>query len=157
MQKLTIFLLSICLISSVNVVQATSNSKIDFQEQAKKAEEYFTNELNFTISPGSVKKAVLNNRKDIVIVDVRAKKAYLEGHIPGAINIPFHEYNNFQGDEKEFKGLIKNGYNYIYCYELLCSLAQKAAKKFASLGYPVKEMKGGYKSWKEHNYPISMN
>jgi rhodanese-related sulfurtransferase len=129
-------------------------NSINFSEQAKKAEAYFTDELTFTASPGTVKKAILQNLKDIVVVDVRAKKAYLEGHIPGAINIPFHDHNNFQGDEKEFKGLIKDGFNYIYCYELLCSLAQKAAKKFASLGYPVKEMKGGFKYWKEHEYPI---
>ena len=53
-----------------------------------------------------------------------------------------------------FLGLSKNKINYMYCYELYCSLSQKAAKKFASLGYPVKKIKGGLKAWKEHAYPI---
>jgi rhodanese-related sulfurtransferase len=36
----------------------------------------------------------------------------------------------------------------------LCNLAQKAAKKFASLGYPVKEMAGGFTEWEKKKYPI---
>lgn len=48
----------------------------------------------------------------------------------------------------------KDGYNYVYCYELLCNLGQKAAKQFAKAGYPVKEIKGGFKSWEEKGYKI---
>jgi rhodanese-related sulfurtransferase len=33
-------------------------------------------------------------------------------------------------------------------------LAQKAAKKFASLGYPVRELVGGYEGWVEGKFPV---
>jgi rhodanese-related sulfurtransferase len=36
----------------------------------------------------------------------------------------------------------------------LCNLGEKAAKKFTSLGYPVKEMVGGFEEWKRHKLPI---
>ena len=96
--------------------------------------------------------SVLN--QNITLVDVRAAKNYAEGHVPGAINLPFDKFSRFEGTEKEFPELRKDGFNYIYCYELGCNLATKAARKLASLGYPVKEMKGGFNAWKDHSYPI---
>ncbi len=36
----------------------------------------------------------------------------------------------------------------------LCFLSQKAAQKLATFGYPVKEVNGGFKAWKDHAYPI---
>jgi hypothetical protein len=35
--------------------------------------------------------------------------------------------------------------------------AQKAAKKFAALGYPVKEIIGDYESWVEYKYPLEFD
>lgn len=123
-------------------------------QDSKKAVEYFENELNFTTNPYGTKKVVDGEVKNVTIVDVRDAKSFAAGHIPGAINIPFDKYKGFEGSETEFSGLRKDGYNYVYCYEHLCNLAQKAAKKFASLGYPVKEMVGGFEEWKAHDYPI---
>lgn len=126
-------------------------------QDSKAAVIFFENELNFTATPGTVKKAV-QGKISGVIVDVRRKEHFEKSHIPGAINIPFDEYDSFSGEpvdseEARFPELSKDTMNYIYCYELLCSLSQKAAKKFATLGYPVKEMKGGFKAWTEHDYP----
>jgi len=61
--------------------------------------------------------------------------------------MPFDKYNSFDGNETDFPQLRKDGYNFIYCYEEECNLAYKAARKFASLGYPVKVIKGGFESW----------
>ena len=91
--------------------------------------------------------------KNVTIVDVRSAKSFKEGHIPGAINLPEEEHNSFKGNETEFPELRKDGYNYVYCYHANCNLAQVAAKKFASLGYPVKEIIGGFAGWKK-NYPV---
>jgi len=129
--------------------EGTLKNKI---QDSKKAVQYFEDEMNFKTNPHGVKDVVDGEVKNVTIIDVRAAKDFAEGHIPGAINIPFDKYNMFDGKETEFPGLRKDGFNYIYCYELLCNLAQKAAKKFASLGYPVKEIAGGFKSWKE-TYP----
>ena len=117
------------------------------------AVKYFNDEMNFTTNPGGVKSAIGRQEK-ITIVDVRKESAFKDGHIPGAVNIPFDKWQTFEGSQTEFPSLRKDGFNYVYCYELLCNLSQKAAKKFASLGYPVKEVKGGFQSWKDHNYTV---
>lgn len=112
-----------------------------------KAVEYFQSELAFTTNANFVSKVVRDKIPNITIVDVRSAKAFAKGHIPGAINLPDEEYNSFKGAETEFPGLRKDGINIVYCYTQTCNLAQKAALKFASLGYPVKEMVGGYEAW----------
>ena len=128
---------------------------INSLQDTHRAAQYFMDELNYTTNVVEVKSVIEGKKeKSAVIVDTRAAKDFAEGHIPGAINLPYTDYASFEGSEKEFPGLKKDQLNYVYCYELLCNLSQKACKKFASLGYPVKDIKGGFKSWKEHDYPI---
>jgi rhodanese-related sulfurtransferase len=129
--------------------KSTQNTIQDLQ----KAQDFFKEEMSYKINPFGVKKAI-EEKANITIVDVRSAKDYAEGHIPGAINIPYEKHSGFHGNETEFPGLRKDGYNYVYCYELLCDLAKDASIKFASVGYPVKEMAGGFKSWKEKELPI---
>ena len=145
-------LLTILIVLSFsNSVFALENSgKIQDTEAAFK---YFQDELNFTVDPGTAKK-VSEGKLDGIIIDLRKKEHFNKDHIPGAINLPFDKYDGFEGDQKDFPGLSKDKINYVYCYELLCNLSQKAAKKFASLGYPVKEIRGGLKYYKKHLYPI---
>ena len=122
-------------------------------QDTKAAARYFEDELNFNANPATAKK-VSEGKIQGVLIDLRRKEDFDKGHIPGAVNIPFDKYDGFDGSQTEFLGLSKTKMNYLYCYELLCNLAQKAAKKFASLGYPVKEIKGGFDAWKERDYPI---
>lgn len=123
-------------------------------QNSKEAIHYFEQELNFKTNPHGVQRVISGEVKDVTLVDVRAAKDYEEGHIPGAINVPYDKYNGFDGNETAFPMLRKDGYNYVYCYELLCNLGQKAAVKFAQGGYPVKEISGGFKSWKEGGYTV---
>lgn len=132
---------------------ALTDSKQHIQN-SKAAIQFFDDELNFTTTPLGTKMVVDGKVKNVTIIDVRGEKDFKEGHIPGAINVPFEKYNGFEGADTHFSGLSKAGYNYVYCYQLLCNLGAKAAKKFAQLGYPVKEIKGGFKSWEEADYPI---
>lgn len=143
---------SILTVSTVYAESPTTEKA--YHQNTQKAVEYFDNELSFTTNPFGVKSAIEQKEERIVIIDVRSAKDYKEGHIPGAINLPFHDYNAFNGGDLKFPELKKENIHYIYCYELLCSLAQKATKQLASLGYQVKEIKGGFNSWKEHNYPV---
>ena len=122
-------------------------------QDTEAAVKYFEEELNFTATPVSVKK-IAEGKGDGVIIDLRKKNDFDKGHIPGAINLPFDQYDGFEGNQVEFPGLSKDKINYVYCYVLLCDLSKKAAKKFASLGYPVKDIQGGFKAWEEHNYPV---
>ena len=123
-------------------------------QNTEKAAQYFQEELDYKTNIYGVKQAIDNKATDITIVDVRLAKDFAKGHIPGAINLPYDQYANFEGTGPEFPGLRKEGYNYIYCYTAGCNLAQKAARKFALLGYPVKEVVGGFAAWKDSKYPV---
>lgn len=133
-----------------NIAFAATENQVQDTEAAFR---YFETELNFTTGPGTARK-VSEGKLEGVIVDLRKKEHFDKGHVPGAINLPFDKYDGFEGEQTDFPGLSKDKINYLYCYELLCNLSQKAGKKFASLGYPVKEIRGGFKSYEEHSYPI---
>jgi rhodanese-related sulfurtransferase len=45
--------------------------------------------------------------------------------------------------------------NIIYCYAQNCHLGANAAMQFASKGYSVMEMDGGFESWKEQGLQIT--
>lgn len=122
-------------------------------QNTTEAEQFFKKELDFKTNAYATKKVVDGEVKNVTIVDVRSAESYKAGHIPGAINLPDEKYNSFTGNETEFPGLRKDGYNYVYCYHGTCNLSQKAAMKFASLGYPVKEIVGGYDGYKDR-YPV---
>jgi len=147
-----LFSCSLVVLSFVSSAHAGSNDQTQIQD-TQAAVKYFEDKLNFTAVPGTVKK-VSEGKVEGVIIDLRKKEHFDTGHIPGAINIPFDKFDGFEGAQTEFPGLSKDKINYLYCYELLCNLSQKAAKKFAALGYPVKEVEGGFKAWEEHDYPV---
>jgi rhodanese-related sulfurtransferase len=139
---------------AIMITTLTSTEANTLQDSVK-AVEFFTHELDFKTNPHGVQSVIDGKTKNVTIVDVRSEKDFKEGHIPGAINIPFEKHNGFKGSETKFSGLRKDGFNYIYCYEHLCNLAQLAAKKFASLGYPVKEIVGGFNAWKDGKHPVA--
>jgi rhodanese-related sulfurtransferase len=149
--KTVTFLAVPLLITSSSVCFAASDQP---SQDSAKAVTFFQNELAFKTNPYGTKRIIDEKAKNVTIVDVRTAKDFKKGHIPGAINIPYDQYNGFEGDEKAFPELRKDGMNYIYCYAHLCNLSQKAALKFARLGYPVKEIVGGFEEWKNHQYPI---
>lgn len=130
---------------------ATQTSNL---QNASQAIQFFEEEMKYLTNPHDLKQSIDKKDQTITIIDVRSAKDYAAGHIPGAINIPYEKHDGFHGNETEFKGLRKDGYNVVYCYELLCNLAKHAAIKFASLGYPVKELTGGFDTWKEKGNPI---
>ncbi len=107
------------------------------------AHEFFADKMNFTTGPVELN-AKLGKGADINVIDVRLAKDYEEGHIPGAISIPKDQWENTDK-------LSKDKLNVIYCYSHVCHLAADAASRFASKGYPVMEVDGGFKMWKEHN------
>jgi rhodanese-related sulfurtransferase len=112
----------------------------------EKARQYFADKMAFTTGPIEV----ANNLKqgtDLVVIDVREEADYRKGHVPGAINLPYDNWRTFDG-------LRKDALNVIYCYSPVCHLAAMAAVEFASKGYPVMEMEGGFETWKEKDLAI---
>jgi rhodanese-related sulfurtransferase len=112
----------------------------------QKAKEYFEDKIAFTAGPVELER-MMKQGENINIVDVRAAEDYAEGHIPGAVNLPKDKWHTLEG-------LRKDKTNVLYCYTLVCHLAATAAVEFASKGYPVMELLGGFETWKEFGKEI---
>jgi rhodanese-related sulfurtransferase len=112
----------------------------------QKAKEYFEAKISFTTGPVELER-MMKQGENINIVDVRAAEDYAEGHIPGAVNLPKDKWQTLEG-------LRKDKTNVVYCYSQVCHLAATAAVEFASKGYPVMELEGGFRAWKEHDMEI---
>jgi rhodanese-related sulfurtransferase len=112
-----------------------------------KAKEYFEDKITFTTGPIELDRMLREEEEELAVIDVRAAEDYAEGHIPGAINLPKERWETFEGLEKDKT-------NVLYCYSQVCHLAATAAVEFASNGYPVMEMDGGFKAWREYELEI---
>ncbi|MDF2821726.1 MAG: hcaD [Clostridiales bacterium] len=78
-------------------------------------------------------------KKNCIFVDVRTKQEYNEGHIKGAINIPF--------DSLEIKKDLPLRGNEIVVYCQVGTRGIRAARLLESLGYRVVNLSGGYLNW----------
>lgn len=110
-----------------------------------KAKEYFEAKMAFTTGPVELERMMKN--KEVNIVDVRAAEDYAQGHIPGAVNLPKDQWS-------ALKGLRKDKMNVLYCYSQVCHLAATAAVEFAGKGYPIMELDGGWRWWKDDGFEV---
>jgi rhodanese-related sulfurtransferase len=110
------------------------------------ARDFFARKLAFTTGPMEVSHQ-LEAGDDIAVFDVRDPEDFKKGHVPGAVNLPEEQWEHFEG-------LRREGVNILYCYSQVCHLAARAAVHFAEQGYPVKEMEGGWATWKEYKLKV---
>ena len=80
------------------------------------------------IKPVDLKKRISEKKDDYVLVDVRDASEFLEGHIPGAINIPSETFAAGSGVLPKEKNII------VYCNT--GSRSYLAYKKLIQLAYP---------------------
>jgi rhodanese-related sulfurtransferase len=111
-----------------------------------KAKAYFEAKMAFTTGPVELER-MIRQGENIQIVDVRAAEDYAEGHIPGAVSLSKDRWHTIEG-------LRKDKTNVLYCYSQVCHLAATAAVEFAGKGYPVMELEGGFRAWKDHDMQI---
>ena len=112
-----------------------------------RARAYFEEKLAFTTGPVELEKWIKAGEDNLIVVDVRAPEDYAKGHIPGAINLPKAQWDRPHG-------LAHDKTNVVYCYSQQCHLAANACVRFASAGYPVMELEGGFDGWQEHQFEI---
>jgi rhodanese-related sulfurtransferase len=112
-------------------------------QDTARARAFFEQKVAFTTGPVELSHAI-EGHENIVIVDVREAEDYAKAHVPGAINIPRSNWENADG-------LRKDATNIVYCYTQQCHLAANACVRFASQGYPVMELEGGFEQWQEND------
>jgi len=105
-----------------------------------RARAWFEDKLAFTTGPVELDR-ILKSNENIVVVDVRDPEDFAKGHVPGALNLPPDKWD-------ELEGMSRDKLHIFYCYTQTCHLAAQACAKFASRGYQVVEMEGGFAAWK---------
>ena len=86
-------------------------------------------------------KSLMDNNKNIVILDVRTKKEFDEGHIKGAINIPVETIGSIPPAQlRDKKQMIL-----VYCRSGRRS--KMAAQKLGTMGYENVLEFGGIMDW----------
>jgi rhodanese-related sulfurtransferase len=114
-------------------------------QDTARAKEYFEAKMAFTTGPVELERMM--NQGSVNVVDVRAADDYAKGHIPGAVNLPKERWASLEG-------LRKDRPNVVYCYSIVCHLAAAAALEFAAQGFPVMELDGGWRWWKEDGFAV---
>ena len=115
--------------------------------ETEKAVEFFERKLAFEIGPIGVKYA-LEAKEPIQIVDLRTPELFAKGHVPGSINLLYEQL------EESLDKLDKEKTTVVYCYNLTCNLAAKAALALAKKGFKVKELIGGWADYVSANLPV---
>jgi len=82
------------------------------------------------------------HNEDIIVIDVRPKEEFLNGHIPGAVSIPLAELNEKIKDLPAGKEIVA------YCRGKYCVLAAEASKLLSSEGFKTTILKDDVNSWR---------
>lgn len=86
-------------------------------------------------------KQMMEEEKEFLLVDVRTKEEFEEGHIPGAINLPVEEIGDSQPQ------LLPNKDQVLLLYCRSGRRSQEAANKLANMGYTKVYEFGGIMDW----------
>ncbi len=86
----------------------------------------------------------------VVVVDSRGDEAWRQGHLPGAVHLPTAEIPRLHAQRIPAGAAVV----VTYCWGPGCNGATRAAYELARLGYPVKEMIGGYQYWVEEGFAV---
>ena len=91
----------------------------------------------------------LVNREGAVLLDVRDKKEYAEGHITGAVNLPYAGFDARLGELEKYAGKP---------VVLVCKMGQHSGpigRKLRATGFAdVRRLKGGMAEWAARGLPV---
>ena len=115
---------------------------------SQEAARHFAQKLQFETDPSDVHTAMAAGER-FVLVDSRGAAAWAQGRIDGAIHLPTAQI------AERAEQLIPAGVPVVvYCWGPGCNGSTRAALQFSLLGYPVKEMIGGFEYWAREGLPV---
>lgn len=110
---------------------------------------YFQNRIESTFSPMDYMMEKKKQPEGYVLIDVRnGNQSLKKEKIQGALEIPLSELQNRLNEIPRDKEVI------LYCWDVWCNTASKAAILLINEGYKVKELNGGIAAWKTMNFPL---
>jgi len=108
-------------------------------------------EKEFRVIATEELKAMLDGKKDFVLVDTRTAEEFQEAHIKGAMSIPEKSFEN----QLALLPADKNALIVLYCNGVKCGKSRKAAKKADAAGYRNLIIYAeGFPVWEEKGYSI---
>ena len=91
-------------------------------------------------------------RADLVtVIDVRPAEEYQAGHVPGAVNVPIKELENY------LQQLDKNQEIVAYCRGPHCILAFEAVEQLRQQGLKARRLEDGFPEWKNAGLPVEIS
>lgn len=93
--------------------------------------------------------AALSAGENLVVIDVRSDQAWAQGRVAGAIHMHYSEIASRAPVE-----IPRDAAVVVYCWSPGCNAGAKGALEFATLGYEVREMIGGFEYWVREGYPV---
>ncbi len=110
---------------------------------------FFTARLTFQTDVSDVHTSLESADPGFVLIDSRGRKAWNQGHVPGALHLPTADIPARAAE------LLDPGLPVVtYCWGPGCNGATRAALALARLGYQVKEMIGGIEYWTREGFPV---
>jgi rhodanese-related sulfurtransferase len=115
------------------------------------AASFYHSKISFETDPADVWEALQAGEKGFVVIDTRAREFYADGHVPGAISLPWREMNEATTASIPREKLIVT-----YCNGIGCNGSTRGAARMTALGFRVKEMMGGFDWWKRNGQPVEV-
>ncbi len=90
------------------------------------------------------------NRGDVVILDVRPRDEFAQGHIPGALSVPLSDLDGALGR------LPKRAQIVAYCRGPYCVLAPQAVERLRAKGFKARRLADGMPEWRLAGLPVAV-
>ncbi|WP_101675079.1 ArsR/SmtB family transcription factor [Alloalcanivorax mobilis] len=87
---------------------------------------------------------------EVTVLDVRPGDEFVQGHVPGAINIPFHELEARLHELPDDREIVA------YCRGPYCMLAFETVARLRHAGRAVRRLKEGFPKWREQGLPTEV-
>ncbi len=101
------------------------------------------------LAEGRKKLLGLGGVEKVAWVDPRGERAYREGHIPGALHVPFQDLTDQQEMLRGYDALI------VYGSDFQDNLADAMSKRLLEMGFrDVRTLKGGLRAWSRTGYEV---
>lgn len=95
----------------------------------------------------------LLDQGDLMLVDARNPDDFFEGCIPGAVNLPFMEFEDFIDDFSA--DLSVASVLVLYCTDPSCDLAERLAGLLHGIGLDgIRLFPPGVEGWEEAGFPL---
>jgi rhodanese-related sulfurtransferase len=110
---------------------------------------FFAARLTFQTDVADTAAALASGAPGFVLIDSRSRRAWDQGHLPGAVHLPTAEIVGRAG------ALLDPAVPVVtYCWGPGCDGATRAALAFALAGFTVREMIGGVEYWVREGLPL---